>query len=104
MRSESEGHCFPRSFPGLAPREALRRGRPRRLVLTAFDEYRPTLDEFLRHVRELREQSGWDESVGRVRAERVRAVDGGFAVDGRGTFRHVLLAPGHPASPVRRSS
>jgi hypothetical protein len=26
----------------------------------------------------------------------VRAVDGGFALDGHGVFRHVLLAPGHP--------
>ena len=24
MRSESDGHCYPRSFPGLAPREAMR--------------------------------------------------------------------------------
>ena len=87
-------------LPEVVPRARAPRGAPARsltpLVLTAFDEYRPTLDEFLRHVRELREQLGWDESVRRVRAERVRAVDGGFAVDGRGTFRHVLLAPGHP--------
>jgi hypothetical protein len=26
----------------------------------------------------------------------VRAVDGGFELDGHGIFRHVLLAPGHP--------
>ena len=29
MRSESDGHCFPRNFPGLAVRDALRRRRPR---------------------------------------------------------------------------
>jgi hypothetical protein len=27
---------------------------------------------------------------------RVRAVEGGFELDGHGVFRHVLLAPGHP--------
>src|SRR5205807_3748907 len=30
MRSESDGHCLPTSFPGLAVREALRRRRSRR--------------------------------------------------------------------------
>jgi hypothetical protein len=31
-----------------------------------------------------------------VRVERVRADGDGLALDGHGTFRHVLLAPGHP--------
>ena len=35
MRSESDGHCYPRSFPGLAPREAVRRGELMPLVQTA---------------------------------------------------------------------
>jgi hypothetical protein len=30
----------------------------------------------------------------------VRAADGGFALDGHGVFRHVLLAPGHPGLNV----
>jgi hypothetical protein len=30
------------------------------------------------------------------RIERVRALDGGFELDGVGPFAHVLLAPGHP--------
>jgi hypothetical protein len=34
--------------------------------------------------------------VRRARVEHVRAVDGGFELDGGGVFRHVLLAPGHP--------
>jgi cation diffusion facilitator CzcD-associated flavoprotein CzcO len=95
MRSESDGHCYPRSFPGLAPRQAFRRGDPVPLVQTACNRYRPSVAEFLRHVDELRERSRWDESVVPARVERVRAVSGGFQVD-VGTFRHVLLAPGHP--------
>ena len=35
-----------------------------------------------------------------ARVERVRAVDGGFELDGHGVFRHVLLAPGHPGLNV----
>jgi cation diffusion facilitator CzcD-associated flavoprotein CzcO len=39
MRSESDGHCYPRSFPGLAPREALRTGSPAPLVRTVCNGY-----------------------------------------------------------------
>jgi cation diffusion facilitator CzcD-associated flavoprotein CzcO len=100
MRSESDGHCYPASFPGLAVREALRRRNPVPLVQSLFDRYNPTVDEFLDHVAELRERTGWDASFRAARIERVRAVGGGFELDGRGTFRHVLLAPGHPGLAV----
>ena len=100
MRSESDGHCFPRSFPGLAVREALRSGAPTPLVRTVTNRYRPSVDWFLRHVRELRDDAGWHEALVEELVERVRAVDGGFELDGRGPFRHVLLAPGHPAPAV----
>ena len=96
MRSESDGHCLPTSFPGLAVREARRRGSLRPLFLSVLDRYRPSVAEFLEHVAELRERSGWDESFRAARIERVRAVGGGFELDGQGGFRHVLLAPGHP--------
>jgi hypothetical protein len=96
MRSESDGHCYPRSFPGLAPREALRTRSAAPLVQTMVNRYRPSVQEFLRHVEELRERSGWDQSFVAHRAARVSAAEGGFDVDDRGRFRHVLLAPGHP--------
>jgi hypothetical protein len=100
MRSESDGHCLPTSFPGLAVREARRRRSPVPLVRSVLDRYHPTVDDFLAHVAELRERSGWDESFRAARIERVVAVDGGFALDGVGAFRHVLLAPGHPGLAV----
>lgn len=96
MRSESDGHCAPSSFPGLAVTAAVRRRSPAPLVESLFDRYHPTVDEFLAHVDELRAATGWDESFHAARVERVRAVDGGFDVDGHGVFPHVLLAPGHP--------
>jgi cation diffusion facilitator CzcD-associated flavoprotein CzcO len=96
MRSESDGHCAPSSFPGLAVRAAIRRRSPAPLVESLLDRYHPTVREFLDHVDELRAASGWDESFHAARVERVRAVDGGFEVDGYGVFPHVLLAPGHP--------
>ena len=76
MRSESDGHCLPASFPGLAVRAAVRRRSPVPLVETLFDRYHPTVDEFLEHVEEVRERTGWDESFRPARVERVRAADG----------------------------
>ena len=95
MRSESDGHCYPASFPGLAPREAMRRGNLTPLAQTVCNRYRPTVREFLRHVDELRERSRWDESVLPSRVATVSPVEEGFELDGA-RFRHVLLAPGHP--------
>lgn len=96
MRSESDGHCAPRSFPGLAASEALRRRDLAPLLLSVCDRYRPTVEDFLRHVEEVRERTGWDESFRRAHVSRVAAVNGGFDLDGLGPFAHVLLSPGHP--------
>jgi cation diffusion facilitator CzcD-associated flavoprotein CzcO len=96
MRSESDGHCAPTSFPGLAVRAARRRRSLVPLVQSACDRYHPSVEEFLDHVAELRATTGWDESFRTARIRCVRAVGGGFELDGRGPFRHVLLAPGHP--------
>jgi cation diffusion facilitator CzcD-associated flavoprotein CzcO len=96
MRSESDGHVLPRSFPGLAAREAARTFSAEPLVRSVLDRYRPSVDTFLAHVSRVRRASGWDESFRRGHVQRVQAVDGGFVVDGVGPFRHVLLAPGHP--------
>jgi hypothetical protein len=65
-----------------------------------LDRYHPSVADFLDHVEELRERSGWDRSLREARVERVRAVDGGFELDAHGAFRHVLLAPGHPGLNV----
>jgi cation diffusion facilitator CzcD-associated flavoprotein CzcO len=100
MRSESDGHCLPTSFPGLAVRAASKRLSLLPLLQSVCDRYHPTVDEFLEHVAEVRERSAWDESFHRGRVERVRAVGGGFEVDGEGVFAHVLLAPGHPGLNV----
>jgi cation diffusion facilitator CzcD-associated flavoprotein CzcO len=100
MRSESDGHCRPTTFPGLAVRSALRRRSPGPLVASVLDRYHPSVAEFLDHVEELRERSGWDRSLYEGRVECVRAVSGGFELDGHGAVRHVLLAPGHPGLNV----
>jgi hypothetical protein len=100
MRSESDGHCAPTSFPGLAAREAVRRRDLAPVVLSVCDRYRPTVEVFLHHVGELREHSRWDESVVLGRIERIAAVDGGFEIGGHGVFRHVLVATGHPGLAV----
>ena len=99
MRSESDGHTSPTSFPGLAFSSVRRRRSLRPLLESALDRYHPTVDEFLAHVERLRERSGWEESLVRRRIEQVRAVDGGFELDGD-RFPHVLLALGHPGLNV----
>jgi cation diffusion facilitator CzcD-associated flavoprotein CzcO len=100
MRSESDGHCFATSFPGLAWPATVRRHSVRPLVDTVCDRFHPTVEEFLAHVERRRERSGWDRSMCRARIDRIRAVDGGFELDSHGVFQHVLLAPGHPGLRV----
>jgi cation diffusion facilitator CzcD-associated flavoprotein CzcO len=100
MRSESDGHCLPTSFPGLSFRSAVRRRSLKPLAGTLVDRYHPSVDEFLGHVEELRARSGWDRSLRRTRIERIREVDGGFELDAAGVFAHVLVAPGHPGLNV----
>lgn len=96
MRSESDGHAAAASWPGLAVRAALRRRNPLPLLASVADRYHPSVAEFLDHVGEVREHTGWDESFRASRIDRVKAVSGGFELDGHGVFPHVLLAPGHP--------
>lgn len=100
MRSESDGHCWPRSFPGLAVARARRERDAWPLLLSVADRFRPTVAEFLAHVEEVRGRTGWDESFRAAHVRGVRAVDGGFEVEGQGPFAHVLLAPGHPGHEV----
>src|SRR5580692_9891546 len=78
MRSESDGHCLPASFPGLAVRSALRRRSPLPILASALDSYHPTVEEFLGHLEAVRDESGWERSLSRCQVERVRAVEGGF--------------------------
>ena len=51
MRSESDGHCLPTSFPGLAVRESRRRRSVTPLLASLVDRYHPTVDDFLALVR-----------------------------------------------------
>ena len=100
MRSESDGHCLPASFPGLAVREARRRRSVAPLLRSVADRYHPTVDEFLDHVDELRARSGWSACVRPARVHAIGAVDGGFDLLDHGVFRHVLLATGHPGNAL----
>ncbi|MBA3841535.1 MAG: hypothetical protein H0X39_02780, partial [Actinobacteria bacterium] len=96
MRSESDGHLAATAFPGLAVREAVRRRTPAPLLASALDRYHPTVDEFLAHAEQVLARSGWSHSFNERRIGRVTPVAGGFDLDGAGTFRHVLVATGHP--------
>jgi cation diffusion facilitator CzcD-associated flavoprotein CzcO len=96
MRSESDGHLAAAAFPGLAVREWLRTGSLRPLVASAANRYHPDVEEFIAHAAEVRERSGWDSSFVERRVTRIRAIDGGFELDGDGLFEHVLVATGHP--------
>ena len=60
------------------------------------NRYHPSVDDFLAHAESVRERSGWEQSFRAQRVERIRAVEGGFTLDGEGPFAHVLLATGHP--------
>jgi cation diffusion facilitator CzcD-associated flavoprotein CzcO len=96
MRSESDGHCLPTSFPGLAVRSAVRRRSPWPLVQSVCDRYHPTVSEFVGHVEALRARLGWDDAVVPRRIGRILAVEGGFELTAAGVYRHVLVATGHP--------
>ena len=96
MRSESDGHLAATSFPGLAVRATWSEWSLRPLLQTAASRYHPTVEEFLRHAGEVVAASGWEHSFVKSRIERIRAVAGGFELDGAGPFEHVLVATGHP--------
>jgi cation diffusion facilitator CzcD-associated flavoprotein CzcO len=98
MRSESDGHCLPASFPGLAVRDALARRSVAPLVASVLDRYHASVATFLAHVEEQRVASGWSPVPERI--DRVRAVDGAFDLDSHGMFEHVLVATGHPGLNV----
>lgn len=100
MRSESDGHCRPASFPGLAVRSARSSHSLAPLVRSACNRYRPTVEEFFADVDNVRARSGWDRSFRRARLERIEATGDGFRLDALGTYRHVLVAPGHPGIAV----
>src|SRR3954454_20329087 len=84
MRSESDGHCLPTSFPGLAVREALERGSVAPLVASVLDRYHATVETFLAHVDVERRRSGWSPVPRRI--ERISAVEGRCALGGDGVF------------------
>ena len=100
MRSESDGHCLPTSFPGLAVRAARR--RPQRPAARP-ERVRP-LPPDRRGVPRSRRRAARACRLGRRRrprrVERIEAVDSGFTLDGAGHFRHVLVAVGHPGLNV----
>ena len=96
MRSESDGHLAAAAFPGLAAREAAWTGSPAPLLKSVANRYHPTVPDFLAHAARVRARSGWDASFRERRIARIRAVDGGFELDGEGPFAHVFVATGHP--------
>ncbi len=97
MRSESDGHLAPAAFPGLAVREAVRSASPAPLVALRREPLPPDASTTSsRTPSPCARGSGWEQSFRLQRVERIRAVDGGFALDGEGPFAHVLVATGHP--------
>lgn len=92
MRSESDGHLAATGFPGLAARE----GTFPALLRSVANLYHPTVELFLAHADEVRTRTGWDASFAERRVAHVRVTEGGFTIDGEGTFPHVLIATGHP--------
>ena len=100
MRSESDGHCRPTTFPGLAFSSVRRRRSLRPLVESACDRYHPTVEEFLSHVEGRRERSGWDKACGKARVGRIARGGRRLRARRHGGFAHVLVAPGHPGLNV----
>src|ERR1700750_2013984 len=78
MRSESDGHVGPTTFPGLAVRDAWTTRSLRPLVARVLDHYHATVETFLEHVDAQRAASSWSPVPARI--ARVVPVDGGFAL------------------------
>jgi hypothetical protein len=74
----------------------MRRGSPAPLLRSVANRYHPSVDDFLAHAEGVRGRTGWERSFHERRVECIRAVDGGFTLDGAGPFAHVLIATGHP--------
>ena len=95
MRSESDGHCLPTSFPGLAVREALAAATLAPLVAVVANRYHPTVERLPRaRRRAARARAAGTRASASAGRRGSRAVDGGFELDGDGQFAHVLVATG----------
>ena len=84
MRSESDGHLAARRVSRASRRARERSPRSRRSLT---NRYHPTVQLFLEHAEQVRERSGWETSFAERRVAHVRAVEGGFSVDGEGRSR-----------------
>ena len=93
------------SFPGLAVREAQRTGSLRPLRRDGREPLPPDASTtFSPHAeRRARAKRLEPELRASGASSAIRAVDGGFELDGDGPFAHVLVATGHPG-PARRDA
>lgn len=100
MRSESEGHFWPTTSPGLATMEAIDTWSPIPVLRSWFDRYHPTVAFMVEHLRQVAYQlSFWHSlvpcSISRI--ERDGDVFILFDEAGRpcGRVQHLIMAVGH---------
>lgn len=106
MRSESIGHFLPTDSPGLATLEALKNWSPKPIILSWFDQYRPTVTTIIEHARSLAQQLHFWQGLYPARIARIIKEPEAFQLfnDRReliGRVRHLIIAIGHgrPAVP-----
>lgn len=104
LRSESLGHFYPTDSPGLATVEAFVQWSVKPLVLSWFDQYNPTVEFFLSHVRQIAQQTQFHQRLRYATIDDLKLIPEGFALydkEGKilGNAQHVIVAIGH--GPVR---
>lgn len=101
LRSESVAHFFPTDSPGLATYESLKNWSIKPLIYSWFDQYHPTVEFFVQHVRSVARATGFLRASTPCRVARIEKQGDSFHLFEEGSkqpctiVRHLILAIGH---------
>ena len=104
MRSESIGHFFPTDSPGLATLELFKKRSLKPIILSWFDQYRPTVESIIKHAHEIAQQVHFWQSLVPARIADIRNTADSFLLYNEkeelvARVNNVIIAVGH-ADPV----
>lgn len=101
LRSESTGHFYPTDSPGLATITAFQKKSLWPILKSWFDQFHPTIEEFIAHTKSIARQTGFAHSLIQTKIGRIERANEHWLgmYDTKNNFlafaQHVILAVGH---------